>query len=418
MARLARVEAFAPDEIATIHVMNRVVRRCFLMGTDEFTGKNYDHRKTWVESELKRLAAGFGIDLLNFAILSNHFHLILRSRPDVVATWDDAEVARRWWMLCPVRKAADGGAAEPSEPELNSIRLDEDKVKTIRSRLSDVSWWMRLLSQRIAQKANVEDQIAGKFWQSRYRAVRLIDDEAILACAAYVDLNPIRAGIAQTIEDSQFTSARLRLQTIADAVGSGEVSNGSAEALVSSDEVSSSDAVDSIESVDCEALHGRIAELIGSCALDVGQSPGSIAPGSPVPGSMQVSVEFKAAVDGFLAPIEIDELNDPIGPRASYGRQRCSDKGFLAIPAAAYVELLDWTARQMVTGKRGATPEDAPPIFERLKITPAVWYELVTRFGKLFSLVAGQPHHVDEFRGRFRKKRYHVRQAARELLSA
>lgn len=81
---------------------------------------------------------------------------------------------------------------------------------------------MRLLSQRVAQKANVEVQIAGKFWQSRYGAVRLIEDQVSLACAAYVDLNPIRAGIAQTIEDSQFTSARLRLQTIADAVGSGE----------------------------------------------------------------------------------------------------------------------------------------------------------------------------------------------------
>ena len=234
--------------------------------------------------------------------------------------------------------------------------------------------------------------------------MRLIDDEAILACAAYVDLNPIRAGIAQTIEDSQFTSARLRLQTIADAVqdavGSGEVANGSAVALISSDEDSISDAVDTLESVDCEALSRSGA----------GQSP--------VPGSMQESAEFKAAVDGFLAPIEIDELNDPIGPRASYGRQRCSDKGILAIPAAAYLELLDWTARQIVTGKRGATPEDAPPLFERLKIKPAVWCELVTRFGKLFSLVAGQPHRVDEFRGRLRKKRYHVRQAARELLTA
>ena len=93
---------------------------------------------------------------------------------------------------------------------------------------SDISWWMQLLSHRVAQKANVEVQIAGKFWQSRYRAVRLIEDEVSLACAAYVDLNPIRAGIAQTIEDSQFTSARLRLQTIADAVqdavGSGEAS--------------------------------------------------------------------------------------------------------------------------------------------------------------------------------------------------
>ena len=125
-----------------------------------------------------------------------------------------------------------------------------------------------------------------------------------------------------------------------------------------------------------------------------------------------------ASVLDYLAWQEIDELNDPIGARASTDKHRCSDKGFLAIPAAAYVELLDWTARQMVTGKRGATPEDAPPIFERLKIKPAVWYELVTRFGKLFSLVAGQPHRVDEFRGRLRKKRYHVRQAARELLTA
>ena len=164
------------------------------------------------------MAAGFGIDLLTFAILSNHFHLILRSRPDVVETWDDSEVARRWLLLCPVRKSADGGAAEPSEPELNSIRFDADKVKTIRSRLSDISWWMRLLCQRIAQKANLEEEISGKFWQSRYRAVRLIDEEAILACAAYVDLNPIRAGIAQTIEDSPFTAAQLRLKAMVGAV--------------------------------------------------------------------------------------------------------------------------------------------------------------------------------------------------------
>ena len=133
---------------------------------------------------------------------------------------------------------------------------------------------------------------------------------------------------------------------------------------------------------------------------------------------MQASTEFRAVVDSFLAPVEIDERNDPIGARASADKQRCSDKGFLAMPTAAYMELLDWTARQIVTGKRGATPEDAPLIFERLKITPTVWCELVTRFGKLFSLVAGQPHRVDEYRGRLRKKRYHVRQAARELLSA
>lgn len=166
--------------------------------------------------EIKKWSAKLGALLLAYRL--GYLFSDLLSRPGPLP-----EVAL---MLCRVRKAADGAAAEPSEPELNSIRFDEDKVKTVRRRLSEISWWMRLLSQRVAQKANVENQIAGKFWQSRYRAVRLIEDEVSLACAAYMDLNPTRAGIAQTIEDSKSTSARLRLQTIADAVqdavGSGE----------------------------------------------------------------------------------------------------------------------------------------------------------------------------------------------------
>ena len=108
MARLGRAEIFSPEEIATVHVMNRVVRSCYLMGDDPFSGKNYDHRKQWIEDELDRVAGGFGIDLLNFAIMSNHFHLVLRSRPDVVKTWTDREVARRWLRLCPMTKAKDG----------------------------------------------------------------------------------------------------------------------------------------------------------------------------------------------------------------------------------------------------------------------------------------------------------------------
>ena len=140
MARLARAEVFNPNEVAILHVIGRVVRRCFLLGNDPVTGKNYDHRKIWIEDQLKHLAANFGIDLLSFAILSNHFHLILRSRPDVVATWDDSEVARRWLMLCPIRRNDDHSPEEPNEFELNSIRNDPDKLATIRTRLSDVAW--------------------------------------------------------------------------------------------------------------------------------------------------------------------------------------------------------------------------------------------------------------------------------------
>jgi hypothetical protein len=139
MARLTRAELFAPDEIAIVHVVSRVVRRCFLLGDDPLTGRNYDHRKQWIEGDLERLAGGFAIDLLCFSVLSNHLHLILRSRPDVVATWDDTQVARHWLWLCPLRKQEDGSPAEPSECEFNSIRQDPDRLAEIRSRLSETS---------------------------------------------------------------------------------------------------------------------------------------------------------------------------------------------------------------------------------------------------------------------------------------
>ena len=176
MARLSRAEIFDPSEIVAVHTIAKTVRACYLLGDDQLTGKNFDHRKHWFEDKLKQLAANFGIDLLAFACLSNHFHLVLRSRPDVVATWDDTEVAKRWWALCPKRKVKqeiDGQSiwlpAEPTELDLNSIRNEPVLLATIRLRLSDISWWMRLLCQYIALRANGEEgEGLGRFWQSRY----------------------------------------------------------------------------------------------------------------------------------------------------------------------------------------------------------------------------------------------------------
>jgi hypothetical protein len=93
MARMSRAEVFDPSEVAVGHVFSRTVRRCFLMGDDPISGKKFDHRKRWIEEYLQHFATNFGIDLLCYSLLSNHFHLILRSRPDVVATWSDEEVA-------------------------------------------------------------------------------------------------------------------------------------------------------------------------------------------------------------------------------------------------------------------------------------------------------------------------------------
>ena len=377
MARLARVEVFSPDEIAIVHVMNRVVRRCFLLGNDPVTGNNYDHRKIWIEEQLQRLSACFGIDLLCFAILSNHFHLILRSRPDVVAMWDDTEVARRWLMLCPVRKNDEGFAEEPNEAELNMVRNDPQRLETIRLRLSDIAWWMRLLCQNIAVRSNHEDREMGKFWQSRYRAIRLLDEQAILACAAYVDLNPIRAAMAETLEESDFTSVQRRIQSLQEEVSSATNQTVKVGATTSDD----------AEGVDQESA----AEV--------------------------VKATFKQVVaDRFLSPLTIDERHDPIGPDASSDGFRCSQKGFLPLTVADYLDLLDWTARKLADGKPGSTPQDALPTFERLSIDPHVWCKLVGGFGRLFWNVAGRPQTIDATRSRIGRHRYHIPKQTRDLL--
>ena len=377
MARLARVEVFAADEIAIVHVMNRTVRRCFLLGDDAFSGKNFDHRKVWLDEQLIHQARHFGIDFLCQAILSNHFHLVLRSRPDVVAEWDDSEVARRWLMLCPERRDKHGKPEEPSEFELNHVRKDKAKLKVNRSRLSDISWWMRLLSQNIAQRANKEDGEIGKFWQARYRAVRLLDETAILACAAYVDLNPIRAALAETIEESDFTSAQKRCCDIRGkfSVGSVQLAVGSVQSSVEEDTTDE----------------------------DTGES---VAASEPARHSSR-----------HLAPVELRGGASTIGPCMNKQGARCSNKGFLPISTAEYLTLLDWTARQTRSGKRGATPKQFAPLFDRLGISAEIWCRLVKDFGRLFSVVAGQPQRIDEHRSKDSSRRYRTRLETRELLA-
>lgn len=165
MARLARADVFDPTEVSVFHCINRCVRRCFLCGHDPLTGKNYEHRKQWLEDRLRELAALLGIDVIAFAILSNHFHLVLRNRPDVVATWSDGEVARRWLLLCPLRKTAAGGAEEPTAEEIGTVANVPERLAEIRWRLSDISWFMRLVSEPLARRSNGEDQVSGRFWQ-------------------------------------------------------------------------------------------------------------------------------------------------------------------------------------------------------------------------------------------------------------
>ena len=212
MARMPRKYVVDEDEVGVYHCINRCVRRAFLCGTDKATGQCFDHRKQWIQERLEFLAGQFGIDVLAFAVMSNHLHVVVRNRPDVVKSWSDDEVARRWWKLLPQKRKPDGIPTDPREFDLSMSTADPEKLAEVRKRLSNIGWFMRCLAEPIARMSNREDQCTGRFWEGRYKCQPLLDEAAITACMAYVDLNPIRARIAETPESSPFTSAFERIQ--------------------------------------------------------------------------------------------------------------------------------------------------------------------------------------------------------------
>jgi hypothetical protein len=207
MPRKPRSNTIDPLQTQIIHTWNRCVRRAFLCGVDPATGDDYEHRRSWARERIEHLASCFAIEVVTFSIMSNHTHQILRTRPDIVATWDDRAVAERWLSIDPHRKFKDGSPKPATENEINVLVNDANAIERLRLRLSDVSWWMRYFAQSIAWRANREDDVTGHFWESRFCHDVLTESASILVCMIYVDLNPIRASMAATPEESDFTGA-------------------------------------------------------------------------------------------------------------------------------------------------------------------------------------------------------------------
>ena len=153
----------------------------------------------------------------------------------------------------------------------------------------------------------------------------------------YVDLNPIRAAIAQTPETSDYTGAKDRLDDLKSATSS----------LVSQQET-------------------HAWERSG-----------------------------QGAKSGWLSPIEIDEASDPIGADLSevsiQDARRASSKGFLSLTLEFYLDLLDWTGRNLAAGKRGSIPNHLEPILQRVGIVSSGWCDLIQQFGRLFKRAVGSP---------------------------
>ena len=210
----ARDQIISLDDTVYYHCMARCVRRAYLFGEDSLTGRKYDHRKAWVVDKLAFLADVFAIDVCAYAVMSNHYHVVLRVDVESCANWSMDEVIERWTSLF----AGNALVARYVSKEATS-KAEIDKVAEYadewRERLCDISWFMRVLNESIARMANEEDDCKGRFWEGRFKSQALLDEAAVLACMVYVDLNPIRAGVAKLPEDSDFTSIQTRLNELA-----------------------------------------------------------------------------------------------------------------------------------------------------------------------------------------------------------
>lgn len=201
------------------HVVSRCVRRSFLCGQDCVTGKDYEHRRGWIENRIRILSSIFAVDICAYAVMSNHLHVVIKLNPDEIESLPTTEVVARWTSLFKGPLLVQQWQAGET---LGKAQLDavNDCINVYRQRLASLSWFMKCLNEPIARQANKEDGCTGHFWEARYKSQALLTEEALLSCMAYVDLNPIRANMATTPETSAHTSIKERLKPSFDLAAS------------------------------------------------------------------------------------------------------------------------------------------------------------------------------------------------------
>jgi REP element-mobilizing transposase RayT len=278
----------------------------------------------------------FGLDVCAYSVMSNHIHVVLRVRPVVVRRWSDEEIAERWLTLFPRRVTPQREGPLDAEAlrkaALAEILADDGRVQELRARLGSVSWFMRCLNEPIARRANREDDCTGRFWEGRFKCQRLLDDAAVLACMAYVDLNPVRAKVAQTPETSEFTSVRAR--------------------------ISARQAREKQRQLEAKKLRTKRQEQM----LD--------------------QVKRQLYADRHLAPLAGGGRFESDG---RYPAPSC-----LPMSVDEYLALIDWTGRQLKQGKRGRIPPKLEPVLQRLDLDATQWVQTIDRYGSLFWQMVGR----------------------------
>lgn len=334
---LPRKVLISLDATPYYHLISRCVRQQFLCGCDVLTGRDFSHRRSWIVSRIHELGGIFAVDVCAYAVMSNHFHLVVRVDAERAAGWTDLEVVERWEQLFAgsalARRYINGSQLPRVQAELAASCIAQ-----WRERLVDLSWFMRCLNEPVARWANREDECTGRFWEGRFKSQALLDDAAVLTAMAYVDLNPIRAGIATTPEDSEFTSIQERIH---------------------------------------------------------------------------IWLERKNVPGKALQPVE--DLDVTISALLGFVDAAGESREPIPINFADFLELLDWSGRAVLEGKRGAIPDDLPPILQRLGIDAKGYVHYIRREVGGFQRVLGRLEQLREHAASLGVKFFKGHTLARQL---
>jgi len=200
-----------PDVPLFYHLVSRCVHRAFLCGHDPVSGRDYSHRKQWLIDRLHALVPYFAVDLHGYSIMSNHFHLCVFHDPKAHLRWSDDEVADRWLAVSPPRTYGKPVSPDLLAEQRRALLANRQRLEHVRRELGSVSTFMKFLKQHIARQANAEDQVSGHFFEQRFWSAALLSERAFLAAMVYIDLNPVRALIARSIEDIRHAGISERL---------------------------------------------------------------------------------------------------------------------------------------------------------------------------------------------------------------
>jgi REP element-mobilizing transposase RayT len=343
MSGRPRSQVIDETKVGVYHVWNRCIRKMYLFGADRYSGRDYTSRKALLQQRLQELSAIFAVDACVWAMLSNHFHLIVRNRPDLAQQYSDEEVAIRWWYLYPERRDEQGRPAPPTPVEIRSIVETPGRIEVLRKRLSSISWFMKSLEEWLAKRINAMDKHRGHLWQDRYGCRNLLTEGAILVCSIYIDINEIQAGLAACPADSRNTSAYLRIlaQILRRERAAAEADEGAPPRIQLDYQFSDPD--------------------IWLCPLDTQDR-------SPL-----LSVPGTATANQPWDPQELEKLE-----AASVAKRW--RHGFLPVTVEQYLEILERSVGALAAESREAVEQWLAPVLEPLGIRVEAWFAMLAHF--------------------------------------